>query len=310
MQSKKIQGLWSLLIPFLGSLILAAIVAPLAHKSIIYLNQKISCASLNYLASKRIEHYFDRVRLLSLFLFLPWVLRRYQLNSWSKLGLTRDHQQKTLLTFTLGIMLVALLMLPFLYWGQIVLKHVSLEMFAKSLLGALAASLLIALIEEVIFRGIVLNVLSNYFPSLKSLLLGSFIFSILHFSTPNNFVASETWPWINGILLAWHSLLGMVSGIKWLYFLNLFALGSIFGIFYLQERHLWDSIGFHWGIVFALLLIRKNLDIQFDQLPRLLGDGRITNSWLSLAVMSVIAYFFYRYSRLNESLGSRGQTEL
>lgn len=286
------RGIKALVVVFFGSLLLSACLTPLIYHTVLFLAEKMPNVIFSYLSSKRIDHYFDRIRLLTLIIFLPWLLNQCDLISLKKLGLSpvKKHFPSLLKYFFFGIALVVMLLCPLFLWGQITTTTQSLQLLFKNGILVFIASMLIAILEETLFRGILLQTLIKTLSKRKALLWGAFLFAILHFSTPNGFVAHETMRWYDGFLLAIYSLMGMAKGIEWLYFLNLFALGIILGLLFIKTGNLWSSIGLHWGIVCTLLFLRKNVYLQPDSLPQFLGNGRVTDSWLSFCVLGLVAY--------------------
>lgn len=126
------------------------------------------------------------------------------------------------------IALVALLIgTTVLYsFHQIHIEVVSLR--PLFLLSSLISIFLIALLEEVYFRGYLINILLQRHDRLISLIISSIIFASLHIFNNNSSITS---------------------------IINTFFAGLILGLLYIKTNNLWYAVGFHfiWNLIQSFL---------------------------------------------------------
>ncbi|WP_244946150.1 CPBP family intramembrane glutamic endopeptidase [Methylacidiphilum kamchatkense] len=155
----------------------------------------------------------------------------------------------------------------------------SLKIFSK------AAA--VALIEEVMMRGILLGVFLRSIGELPALVASSGVFALSHFlnNQPQNYpdfhlnlgsgfrVLLEMFQPV--LRLEWISIQGLI----------LFLLGLLLGIAYINGKNIWQPIGIHGGIVF---LVHSQSWIEPE---RLLSDSKES---VILVIFSAILWIFYR----------------
>ena len=273
---------------FFGSLVFAAVLAPLLFHFVAYLNNSISCDWLRYLAKKPICQYFDRTKLA--FVVIICVVFAKKINYLKKYSPIELFSKKPLFlkNFVTGAVLAICFFVINSTYCSFSIKIYSLNEIALAVFTCLLASSLIALIEEFIFRGIVLNVLLMSKFRLFAVLISAFIFAIMHFSSPDisNFVAGKNW--FDGFVLAFYSVKCMIFEIKWIYLLNLMALGALLGNIMIATRSIMSTSGFHGGIVFIIMLARKIASINCYEPTIYFGSGKITDSILSFLILSIL----------------------
>ncbi|QSR88511.1 CPBP family intramembrane glutamic endopeptidase [Methylacidiphilum caldifontis] len=144
----------------------------------------------------------------------------------------------------------------------------------------------VAIIEEILMRGILLGVISRSTGDIPALFLSSALYSFSHFLNvqPNNFSDITPLPYSGFLLLQtmvkpffdleWFSIKGLV----------LFLLGLILGVVYIKDKNLWRAIGVHGGIVFFV-----HIQCWIDP-ERWLGDPKEA---LLLAFFCTILWIFW-----------------
>jgi membrane protease YdiL (CAAX protease family) len=166
----------------------------------------------------------------------------------------------------------------------------------KTILTAAISSVLIATVEELLFRGLLLKALMNVWNTSISVVTGSLLFALLHFTSPINFPPSASVAWYDGWRLALHSFTSIVPNLQWPYFLNLVMLGSWLGLKTLREGHLGGCIGLHGGLVFILLVLRRTVEVTASDPSGWFGKGRLTDSFLSCIVLGIVTVFTWARS--------------
>lgn len=289
------KGLFWLLGIYLCVLFGAAVIAGVAFSGMQCLVQKTSVGWIQYLAHKPLSQYVDRLRLVGFFFIaLPFICRRF--------SLTRRHLD---IRFNGKAYLIAFCRACFLWCILFViiaclLKNITMRMSSVSLIGVFIASLLLAIMEEIIFRGICFQVLRKKHSMNSSITLLGLLFACLHFSVCNEIISDHN-SIIRAMQCAFSSLADITKNIQWPYFCCLFLLNGILVRFRLIYRSLWASIGFHQGLVFTLMLLRKRCN--FSPLSNeFLGTGRLTDAWFVVVVLVVINLFMRRYLSAHEKI--------
>ncbi|TYB31587.1 MAG: CPBP family intramembrane metalloprotease [Candidatus Mcinerneyibacterium aminivorans] len=159
---------------------------------------------------------FDLIFVLILtFLFAGYVSKE----KFSDLGLCRDSAIKNSFLGVLGGFIFIFIVFIF-FWGfnYLAVQEVSLNI--KGLFFAFIFWMYVAIIEELVYRGYILNNLSKSFNKYISIVIVSILFSLVHASNPNT------------------TILG---------FINLFLFGFLVGLYYINKKSLWFPIFFHFS---------------------------------------------------------------
>ena len=253
------------------SLFLAGCLAPLLFYCVQILDSNFSFSLSHYLASKPLCQYVDRLRLvIFLSLVLKFVFKYHLYKKWNLF-----HGAKTyLLCFIKGCCL-------WLFLFGIIYTQIGLstyESFSIHYIQIFLASFCIAFLEEIVFRGFCFDFLSERYSIYFKMFVLSFIFAILHFSFCSP--VADVPLGVQGLVCASQSIFCISNHFQVTYFFCLFFLG----IYLTQSRciygTLWSCIGFHQGLVFTLMILRK----LYPHAPRgsFWGCGAITDTWFSV----------------------------
>jgi membrane protease YdiL (CAAX protease family) len=171
-----------------------------------------------------------------------------------------------------------------------------------------------AVIEEWLFRGLLLGIWLRILPPRKALLTVSFIFAFVHFLAPpdGSGIPNPSAP------LAGFQMLGLIFG----HFLNpqfiaaeflvLFTVGLILGGTRMRTDSLWFPIGLHAGWIFAFKSFNM-LHVELDTPLRPLWIGDSLRSGLlplaTLLVTAAICHFALRPAKVRD-VATRNQSSL
>jgi uncharacterized protein len=157
---------------------------------------------------------------------------------------------------------------------------------AEKMFAAALTAIVVALIEETLFRGAIFGALRRTMHWVAALLLSSMIYAIVHFMESARFEGKVTW--LSGFELLPKMLAGfadwpqLVPG-----FFNLTLAGVLLGFAYQRTGNLYCSIGLHAGWIFWL----KLYGVLTREIPganaSLWGTGRMINGWLALLVLGL-----------------------
>lgn len=176
-------------------------------------------------------------------------MKKYFQASWTKLGFKKIKPFK-LLTLIVSYYLIYLIislviLMAIIYWNIKIpgyqIKASILKLFGTDTFSMIKSGLLVVIIapfiEEIIFRGLLLQTLCKKIGTVFGSLITAVIFSILHF------------PW-QGIIPA-------------------FILGLIINGLFIKSKTLWATIGFHIlnnAVAFTIVILLEKGVISVDSL--------------------------------------------
>jgi CAAX protease family protein len=218
------------------------------------------------LAAYDFDQFFHRALLLGALIFFWPLLRWLRIRKWHELGLApnlhprRDTAAGFLIAAVPLLCLAGLLLATGLY---------SLRFSASflSLLQRTLASCVVPLIEEPLFRGLILGVLLRTGAPIFATFVTSALFSVLHFLKPAE-QSPHVVTWTSGFTSIANSFgqfeqpLLVLAG-----FSTLFLLGWILADARIRTRSLWLPIGLHAGWIFTSAMFNKVAHREFEALP-------------------------------------------
>ncbi len=235
-------------------------------------------------------HRFVNRSLLVLALIGLWpLLRSLGATSWREVGLTRLPGQWRKLGggMVLGFFSLALVAgLALVTGGRVVSPHLSLARIAGLIFGAAVTALVVALLEEILFRGGIFGGLRRVFHWGFALAVSSMIYAIVHFLARPADPAAVTWS------SGFAQLVLMLGGFTdWAQifpgFLNLTLAGVLLGLAYQRTGNLYFSIGLHAGWVFWL----RCYGALTTDVPHagswFWGTAKMIDGWLALVVLAI-----------------------
>lgn len=154
------------------------------------------------------------------------------------------------------------------------------------ILAALAAMVLVPLIEETLFRGALYGSLKLHYGRTRALWVSAFIYGLVHFFAPIRGEGAIHWdsglwllPQLFRGFMDWHALIpGLIT---------LTLTGVVLAELYERTGSLHASIGFHAGLVVwiqsavALLPVRPDANVWFW------GSRKLIDGWVSLLIILV-----------------------
>jgi hypothetical protein len=250
-------------------------------------------------------HRFVHRAMLGLALICLWpLLRSLGKNSWKDLGLGSDRAAGPRIWggFAIGFGSLALVAILALATSA---RKLNLDLgpaeFWKGLATASISAVIVALLEEILFRGALLGAFRKAWDWRVALLASSAIYAIVHFfQRPPSPAHIE---WYSGLAV----LGGMLHGfVEWNTlvpgFLTLTVAGFILGLAFLNSGRLYFSIGIHAGWIFWLKFYALLTVPQNNSAPWLWGTARLFDGWLALIILLPICALFWRNaSRSRES---------
>ena len=155
------------------------------------------------------------------------------------------------------------------------------------LLSATAAAILVAFLEELIFRGALYGILRGPLGRLWALLLSSAIYAAVHFVQKAEMPGPVHWQ--SGLLLLpamFRNLADTASLIPAI--LTLTVAGAVLALTYERTGALYMSIGLHGGWIFWLKSYRFTTRQTAGKVQTLWGSDNLVDGWLALIMLSAV----------------------
>lgn len=193
-----------------------------------------------------------------------------------------------------GVLLIALFEASLLLFGLQRPDHgadLSAGAIAVVAGKALLSGLLVALVEEILFRGALYGALQRQGGAAAAVLLSSAVFTLAHFLKYPAPPATDSLGWFTGIYLFWPALGWLRNPVFVDSVVTFFMLGLLLAVIRWRCGHIIQCIGLHAGIVAAL----KTTKYVFEHVPGagfafLVNrhenyQGWLTSAWLALGIL-------------------------
>jgi membrane protease YdiL (CAAX protease family) len=248
-----------------ATVLLGAAIAPPLFWSAQWLGQH---GVLVFLQHYDFESFFHRALLLSALLLLwPW-LRSLRLKRLADLGLQKNN--RALRDAFAGFIIAAI---PLLCCGVILVAlnfyRVRHAIPYGSIPALVVSAAVVPLIEEALFRGLILGVLLRTKATVFAIIATSALFSIIHFlKAPDTTTSPAAVTWYSGLTSVanafwqFHEPLLVVAG-----FTTLFLIACILADARIKTRSLWLPIGLHSGWILASGIFSKVARRGGDAMP-------------------------------------------
>jgi hypothetical protein len=241
------------------------------------------------LAAAPFPRYVHR-SLLGIALIGLWPLvKNLELKSLKEIGLVRPRGQwkKLAAGFLLGLVSLAIVAtIAFASHARQMNPKLSDGQIAHKLIDAAATAILIAILEEILFRGALFGALRKVFHWIFALVISSLIYAILHYFESGKFNGTVTW--LSGLQLLplmfqnLGDLHTIIPGV-----LNLTLAGMLLAWAYQRTGNLYFSIGLHMGWIFWVKAYAIVTQLTPNADKWWWGTGRmaIVNGWVALPVL-------------------------
>ena len=279
---------------FLGG----ALVAPWLYWSLQLLASHVP--AFQKLANHPFHRHLHRSLLALALIGLPPLLRTLGLRASRDLGLVKPAGQRRKLAggFALGFGSLATVAALGLAVGARELNpDLSASRLVETFSGAALTAAVVAVLEEVLFRGALFGGLRQTCRWPAALVISSAIYALVHFfSKPDSPVEVN---WTSGLVLLPTMLRGfadveqVVPG-----FFNLTLAGALLALAFQRTGNLYFSIGLHAGWIFWLKSYGSLTHETAGSNTWFWGTNRLIDGWLALVVLGFVLLFLWqRFSR-------------
>lgn len=295
-EQKSYAGILWFFVFYIGSLILGALLAPIIYGVILQWHAAAPTFLTQYLIKKPFVLYIDRIRLMGAIFGLIYLIFHYRVfHLWPKTG----WKLKDRLAYR-RLMLWAFAFIMILGGVQYACKVVELEanvtlwIFVLKSVKILISAIVVAFLEETLFRGFIFRAFYSAFSPIWALNLSSFLFAWLHFKGPKVYFAVNEISWWNSFKAAGFLSVGPIYNLNVITFLNLFLIGYICNILFLQHRHLWAAWVFHLSLIWGSFTYKAIVDTCNTHLAWLLGTAKCTDGLLSCFLLLSFLIFLIK----------------
>jgi CAAX protease family protein len=247
-----------------------------------------------HIAGSPFHRFEDRAFLILALAGLWPLLRALGVRSLREAGLIRPYGQGgnflggLLLSF-LSLAIAAGLAVGF--GGRALAQNLTAHKIVGTIFGALAAAVVVAILEEILFRGGIFGGLRKVLYWLVALLISSVIFAFVHFLQHAEYAGAVAWN--SGLVLLPRLLAGfadfhaLVPG-----FFSLTLVGILLGLAYQRTGNLYFSFGLHGGWIFWLKIYGAFTAAVPDTATWFWGTGKLIDGWLAFFALAATLFIF------------------
>ena len=291
------KGVKYLLWVYFASLLFAAVVTGPVFTLFKWVAAETNWKLFVYLVDGRsFDDFFDRLRMIPIVAGLPWLLVACGLFSFANLGVKFNREQlvRFAIWFGVGVVILTVVIAAQFAFGNVGMRqNATLYRWSTVLLAATASGVAVALVEEIVFRGLVFRIFYTAVRPITAIVLSSLFFAYVHFKVPDVAagVLEHSSEWWMGLYTAFWMLFGITVNFSWMAFLNLFVFGVLLCLIFLRTRSLLACMGLHAGVVWLRLSYIKLFDVSGHPMQRLLGSGKVIDGLFPLIVLTGVCVY-------------------
>jgi hypothetical protein len=221
-------------------------------------------------------------------------LRTLGAKSWREIGLIPPygHFRKLFGGLMLGFFSLAVVAGTAIGFGdRVITTDLTAHKIAGTIFGAIGTAVVVAVLEEILFRGGLFGGLRRmlYWPI--ALAISSAVYALVHFLQHGEITGAIKWD--SGLILLPQMLRGfadfhsLVPG-----FFNLTLAGILLGLAYQRSGNLYFSIGLHAGWIFWLKIYGALTFGPMRSASWFWGGDKLIDGWLAFFVLAATLFIF------------------
>ncbi len=265
-----------------------------------------------WLVGKGVHSFYDRLRWIPIILALPWILKTCGLISLRNLGLSIESRtiKKFFRYFILGVLVaVFIYALQVFMGGAAPAENLTFSKALRALLGGLFSAMIVGLLEEVVFRALIMRSFYTAWGVTAGVVLSSAFFAYKHFKVSKDIfnhieggVLHANWD--TGFIVAYYDTMGVFLTFDAMKFGSLMLFGVALCLLYIFSRTLASPIAFHAGIVWMLLSYKTFFDTSAmtPEAQEIYGTRALTDGWAALWILAAFCAFLYYRLRRRQKL--------
>ncbi|MDE3067072.1 MAG: CPBP family intramembrane metalloprotease [Verrucomicrobiota bacterium] len=246
------------------------------------------------IAGAPFNRFVDRSLLLAALAGLWPLLRALDARSWRDLGLVQPYGQsgKFFGGLLVGFLSLAAVAGTALACGdRLAAPNLTAHKIVGSVFSAVATAVVVAGLEEVLFRGGIFGGLRRvlYWPF--ALVISSLVYALVHFLRRADFAGPVAWN--SGLVLLPRMLAGFAD-LRALVpaFLTLTLAGVLLGLAYQRSGNLYFSMGLHAGWIFWLKIYGALTVADAGAHAWFWGTSRLIDGWLAFLALACVLGLF------------------
>jgi membrane protease YdiL (CAAX protease family) len=170
-------------------------------------------------------------------------------------------------------------------------QNLTAHQIVGTIFNAVTAAVVVAFLEEILFRGGIFGGLRRNFYWPLALAVSSLIYAFVHFLQPADPAGPVAWN--TGLILLPRMLAGFLNFSALVpAFLTLTLAGILLGLGYQLTGNLYFSFGLHAGWIFWLKTYGAFTIDAPQAVTRFYGTGRLIDGWLTFLVLAVTLAVF------------------
>lgn len=173
-------------------------------------------------------------------------------------------------------------------------RSITVQSISLLLVKAIAAGLLIGLIEESIFRGALFSGLYKQTGAVITVFFSSLVYATVHFIRYRDLPPDTDISWFTGIGMMPEAFRRFFEWSITDYYLTLFIFGVLLGLLRLKHRNIAACIGVHAGIVMLIKIgdyfTNRTHNSNYDYL---VSQYNSTFGWISFTVILMFTIFYF-----------------
>ena len=265
------------------------------------------------LFSNWLELDFERVAsrcvLLTLIAIFLLIFRRLGFNSWRDIGYSSS--KKDFWTeFPKGFGIGLLIMCPVIA-GLLIAKNRFIDLgwdwtianIFSLMIAAILGGLLIAFIEETLFRGAMLTAIKRQSSTLFAVISTSFIYAFVHFLQPATHLSQDSLNWASGFTVLKNAFMPLLHPAEYIdSFIALFLAGIFLALIKNHTNKLAICIGIHTGWVFCIKIFRRLTNSNVDSgYSFLAGSYDNVIGYLTAFCIAIAIIIFLKFAKRSQT---------
>ena len=209
--------------------------------------------------------------------------------------------------FALSLLVSTLLIFLFKYFD---IRNINFnlfifdQLFLYSVLFIIFISLIISIIEESFFRGIMIQKSNNLISKFSIIIFSSLIYSLFHFIkipliTDDNILWNSGLIELFNVFINFHKVIFIDAAI------TLFIFGILLGVIRTYFKTISYGIGIHAGFIFIIKIFKQNSSVNFDSnyvfmlSPYDHFTGHLSTIWITTILIFLLVFLYKKNSRIS-----------
>ena len=281
----------------------AALMAPMVWMAVF--SDMPILSFLNFLESHDDFHRYYNRCLMILSLSGLWILWSVtKIKSWQELGWTKIAGNSRPLGYgiILGLTsLTAVVTLTLIFDAREFRNDIQSSEWIQHCINTLSAAILVGIIEETLFRGILFGLLKRDMNWRAAAVISALIFASVHFIDQKPTISEVTWS--SGFTAFPQFIHNFSADPYWpAHFLNLILTGLILAGSFQRTCNIYCSIGIHAGWIIAL---KSNGFLTRSANNHILwGENKISDGWIATPLLLIMTWYILTSNEMEADQGT------